>query len=183
MHSLTSFSTSLSVYVLYELCLCTHRAVRMLFHFVMQAWVFVCVDPQSRGLLVQSAYLLTCGTIYLSFLIRFDCIPPASVSANSPQCDSVVWHKVMKTHKALITCQWLWGWAVVGLYTHWHTQARRHRWGARSHILYGHTQMHIHTITDAHVSLRRSAVIPLSSGYYWWYLLSWLLYDKLLLAL
>lgn len=43
---------------------------------------------------------------YIRALIGFDCTCAASVSANSPQCNSVVWHKVMKTHKAPITCQW-----------------------------------------------------------------------------
>lgn len=150
------------------LCLCAHRAVGVLLHFVVLVCECLCVAPWGRGLLVQSAYLLTCGTIYLSSLIWFDCIPPASVSANSPQCDSVVWHKVMKTHKALITCQWLWGWAVVDLYAHRHTQARRHT--HESMLSHNCTVTHTCTYTqpqthtcepEACCSLNYSAVIML----------------------
>jgi len=112
---------------------------------------YFCVVPLSQALLVQWAYLLTCGTIHLSSLIWFDCIPPASVSANSPQCDSVVWHKVMKTHKALILCQWLWSGALVDLYAHTRTE-EKNGWGSCSHIIYNHTHMDIHTAADTHTS-------------------------------
>lgn len=101
------------------------------------------------GLLVQSAYLLTCATIHLSSIIWFDCFPPASVFANSPQCDFVVWHKVMKTYKALITCQWLWSKVLVDLRSRSHTweeEKNKKRWRVCSHILYHH----MHTAANTH---------------------------------
>lgn len=62
----------------------------------------------------------------------------------------------MKTHKALITCQWLWGWAVVDQYSHRQTQMRS---------MLSHTSV-IHTHTRkpaARCSLNYPAVIGL-----WW---------------
>lgn len=80
----------------------------------------------------------------------FDCIPPAPVAANCPQRDSVVLHKVMKTHKVLITCQWQWSATLVDLYAlslsfiNTHTVERRNMF---SHNVY--IDMHTAADTDA----------------------------------
>lgn len=101
--SFAQFVLALCVLYVLWMCFCAHTSTCGF--APRDTGMLVCILPQSKDLLVQPANLLTCGTIYLTSLIWFDCIPPASVAANSPQCDSVVWHKVMKTHKALITCQ------------------------------------------------------------------------------
>lgn len=115
-------------------CVCVHTQLRACFYTLWCRYVNLCVcySPEQEQ---DSACLLTCSTIYLSSLIWFDSIPWATVSANSSQCDAVVWHKVMKTHKALITCQWLWGWAVVDQYAHRHTDEEH----ALSHTLQAYT--------------------------------------------
>lgn len=115
----------------------------------------------SQDLLVQSAYLLTCGTIHLSSVIWFDCFPPASVSANSPQCDFVVWHKVMKTYKALITCQRLWSEVLADLCSRSHTrgEAKTAEEYASTYCAFISTQLRTLALTRLRCSLNYPAVI------------------------
>lgn len=131
--------------ILCVLCFCL-RAARIFLHIVMQT----CSFPRAGVSKFSQTFMLTCGTIYLSSLIWFDCILPASVSANSSQCDSVVCHKVMKTHKALITCQLLRGWADSRpLCSQTHTGEKTHRC-MLLHTIQSYTHLHTNTATHTY---------------------------------